>query len=233
MRLFILLLLVLNIVCNPVQAQNCDAPNELQRFTLPPPVFGKLSLEESIYKRRTTRQFSDLPLSLEQIGQLMWAGQGVTAKDSGRRSAPSGGRAYPIDLYLVANNVSGIKTGIYQYIPDCHQLLLHQEGEFRMSMYKAASQQPWVRSASAIVIFAASPTKAAVKYGKETAMKSILLEAGHISQNIYLQATSLGLGVAAIGGFSPEAVERILNLNSDRKVVYLNLLGSPYLSNNL
>ena len=82
---------------------------------------GRISVEEALNTRRSIRKYLDQPLSLQEVGQLLWAAQGITNK-KGRRTAPSAGALYPIEVYLVAGEVSNLQAGIYRYIPQWHSL---------------------------------------------------------------------------------------------------------------
>ncbi len=237
-KFLILLFAFLLIISKPVDAspaseikdvitvQPCLVPKTLRSISLPKIHHNGFSLEESIANRRTTRIFSDMPLTLKQLAQILWAAQGITNRKTGQRAAPSAGRTYPIDLYISPNKVEGISCGLYIYRPENHQLILHREGYYRDALYIAALEQQWVKNAAVVIIFVADPSKVAAKYGDESAEKSVYLEAGHISENIYLQATSMGLAVGAIGGFSQDIVDRVLSLDEKYKTVYINILGN-------
>lgn len=193
---------------------------------LPEPAFRGAPLEEVIAARRTVRYYSPEPLGLQELSQILWSAQGITDSARGMRAAPSAGGTYPIDLYVQPNNVLGLECGVYRYEPRDHRLVLYRAGRFRDAVHEAALGQRWVYTAGAVILFVATPARVAEKYDEASALKSTLLEAGHISQNIYLQATSMGLGVGAIGGFSTEAMGKLLGLAEGQKVVYLNLVGN-------
>jgi Nitroreductase family len=135
-------------------------------FNLPGPrLEGDISVEQAIYNRRSVREFSNKPLSLVKVSQLLWSAQGVT-DDQGLRSTPSAGALYPLVLYLVAGNVKDLNPGIYQYSPDGHQLLRIKEGDSRKELAEAAFQQLWIKDSAALLIFSAIEEKTTRKYGQ-------------------------------------------------------------------
>ena len=193
------------------------------RVRLPQPrVKGAMSVEEAIYKRRSRRSFRDEALTLEQVGQLLWAAQGITDKRSGFRAAPSAGATYPLEVYLVAGKVKDLKCGVYRYDPHSHSLELHKAGDVRVALSRAALGQAFIRTAPATVVIAAVERRTAARYGAR-AKRYVLIEVGHAGQNIYLQAEALGLGTVAVGAYHDEQVQRVLNL--DIPVLYLMPVG--------
>ena len=188
------------------------------------PTEHDLTLEGALRQRRSTRIFSSRPLSLDEVSQILWAAQGITDMSSGRRTAPSSGATYPITLYVSANNIDNLEPGLYRYQGKCHRLRLVKSGNYRQKIFDNAMRQRWAFTANAVIIFSANPSKIAAKY-KDHPRDSALFEVGHISQNVYLQCTSLDIGVVAIGGFSRTGMHTLLELPEDEEVVYLNLIG--------
>jgi len=187
--------------------------------TLPPPICdGAMSLEAAIAARRSLREFTGEPLTRGQIGQLCWAAQGVTEPREGLRSAPSAGALYPIELYVVT------PSGVLHYDPAAHTLRTHLRGDLRRPLERAALNQRWVGSASACFVVAAEVSRTARKYGQR-ALRYCLLEAGHVAQNLHLQAVALGLGSVAVGAFEDEKVAALLQLPRGRQVLYLVPVG--------
>jgi SagB-type dehydrogenase family enzyme len=181
------------------------------------------SIEQAIHNRRSFREFSNKPLSLSEVSQLLWSAQGTT-DDKGLRTAPSAGALYPLVLYLVAGNVKGLNSGIYQYAPGGHQLRKMRDGDSRMDLARAALQQYWIRESAAVLIFSAIEKRTTRKYGQR-GIRYIHIEVGHSAQNVFLQAQSLGLGVAVVGAFDDSRIGTILNLPAEEQVLYLMPLG--------
>jgi SagB-type dehydrogenase family enzyme len=184
---------------------------------------GEQSLESSLNRRRSIREYSDAPLSLEEVSQLLWAAQGVTEPD-GRRTAPSAGALYPLEVYLVVGNVTSINAGVYHYQPRGHTIALHSEGEVRKGLARAALRQECVRDGAAVLVFTAVYARTKGKYG-ERGTRYVHMEVGHAAQNVCLQATALGLGAVPVGAFDDDAVRKTLKLPSVEKVLYLVPVG--------
>jgi len=185
-----------------------------------PKLKGKLTLEEALEKRRSIRRFTGQAFTIEQISQLAWAGQGITEKRRGFRTAPSAGAIYPIELYVA------IPEGLFIYRPRNHSLEKVVDSDVRSRLAEASFGQRWVADASADFIIAGSEKKLAAKYGGKANIY-LLLEAGHIGQNILLQAVSLDLGAVPIGAFDAEEVNKICKLPKDLESLYIISVGQP------
>jgi SagB-type dehydrogenase family enzyme len=194
---------------------------------LPAPDYRGLTLEEAIAKRRSIRTYAARPLSLAAISQLAHAAQGITGRLHGHRlrAAPSAGAMYPFELYLIAGQVENLATGLYRYEPEEHALVFLREGDLRAPLARAALGQHMITRAAATFVLTAVPARTQVRYG-ERSWRYIYMEAGHISQNLYLQATSLGLGTVVIGAFNDEAVNSLLTLDPGRETaVFIQPVG--------
>jgi SagB-type dehydrogenase family enzyme len=188
-------------------------------IALPSPrLVGDRSLEEAIANRRSIREFSDQPLSDDEIGQLLWSGQGVTDAE-GRRTTPSAGGLYPLELYVVTAD------GVSHYLPAEHALERVLARDARSALQAAALGQAAVGDAAAVILIAAVPARTEAKYGRERAARYVQLEAGHAAQNVLLQAVSLGLGAVPIGAFDDAAVTRAVSLPKGQSPLYLLCVG--------
>lgn len=203
----------------------CKLEPGWKTIQLLPPKFQGLSVEQALQHRRSERRYGSEELTLEQLSQLLWAAQGITRPESGQRTAPSSGRSYPIDLYVSLQRVTGFHCGLYRYLPETHSLKLVHEANYAAALTVAAEGQSWVRNAAVVILHVATPARAAKKYGKKTALPSSLIEAGHISQNIYLQATSLGLAVLGMNGFNQQQLDSLLALKPGQTTLFINLVG--------
>lgn len=194
-----------------------SAPGE--RISLPAPrTTGDVSLEEALASRRSIRQYGQRPLTWEEIGQLLWAAQGVTSP-RGFRTAPSAGALYPLELYVV------LPEGVFHYEPVEHELSKTAEGDHRKAVGNAALKQSAIYDAPALFVIAAVYERTAVKYG-DRAERYVKMEAGHAAQNLLLQMTVLGLGAVPIGAFYDERVQSALGLSSDEMPLYLIPVGA-------
>lgn len=196
---------------------------------LPPPkTSGEMSLEEAIRERRSQRSFSDKPLTLEHISQILWAAQGVTDPQSGFRAAPSAGALYPLEIYLVfgENGVRGLDVGIYHYLPEDHSLEKLLEKDLRKDLAEACLGQDFIAEAPVNLIIAAEYEKTTGKYG-ERGIRYVHMEVGHAAENVYLEATALGLGTVAVGAFDDEEVSKVLRLPLEHEPLYVMPIGYP------
>lgn len=185
-----------------------------------PKLTGPMSLEQTLAKRRSVRSYSSRSLDLAQLSQLAWAAQGITEKQKGFRTAPSAGAIYPIKLYLATPD------GLFGYQPVGHSLEKVSIRDLRSRLSSAAMGQPWVAQAACDIIIAGSAQKLAARYAGR-AERYMLLEAGHIAQNIHLQAVSLGLVSVPIGAFNISQVRDICNLPMVLEPIYIICVGYP------
>ncbi|HEX9123220.1 MAG TPA: SagB/ThcOx family dehydrogenase [Actinomycetota bacterium] len=187
---------------------------------LPPPsTAGGTSLEQALSSRRSVRDFTDVPLTTEELGQLLWAAQGITASWGGR-TAPSAGALYPLEIYAVTGQA------LYHYLPEGHRVEVVGRADLRAPLAAAALGQAPVADAAVVLVVTGVVARTEAKYGAR-AERYVQLEAGHAAQNVLLQAVSLDLGAVPIGAFQDEAVAAVLALPPDRTPFYLICLGHP------
>lgn len=197
-----------------------------ERIKLPKAaVEGSVSVEAALDERRSVRTFADRPLSLADVAQLLWAAQGITTRD-GRRTAPSAGALYPLEIYLVAGNVESLPAGVYRYEPEGHELRLTMEGDRRKDLAAAVLGQAWVRRAPAVLVIAGIYERSAKKYGKR-AIRYTRIEVGHVAQNVYLQAVARDLGTVIVGAFYDTDVQEVLGMPDDHAPLALMPVGRP------
>ena len=185
-----------------------------------PSLKGKVSFEEALANRRSVRQFTSQQVRLAQVSQLAWAGQGITEPTKGFRTAPSAGSIYPIMLYFAT------PEGVFVYNPVEHSLEQTLAPDVRSRLAASASMQDAVVQASCDIIVAGSVRKLATQF-RERARTYMLLEAGHIAQNIQLQAVCLGLGSVVVGGFDIVGVGRTCRLPQDLEPLLIICVGYP------
>ncbi len=183
-------------------------------------------MEEAIRLRRSIRDFQDLPLSLEHISQLLWAGQGIT--EGFKRAAPSAGATYPLTLYVAVgdNGVAGLSSGIYEYIPMTHSLAVVKEGDLRQRIAAACLNQLFIQEAPVTIVIAADYKKTTSRYG-ERGKRYVHMEAGHVGENIYLQAVALELGTVVVGAFLDIDLKQVLDLPETKVPLYVMPVGYP------
>lgn len=191
-----------------------------QTIALPAPrMQSDVSLEEALLRRRSVREFTGERLTLEQLSQLLWAAQGITAEWGGR-TAPSAGALYPLEVYVATPD------GLYHYLAEGHRAQVLSTLDLRDALARAALGQGAVADAPAVFVIAAVYERTAVKYGAR-AERYVHLEAGHVAQNILLQAVALGLAGVPIGAFDDGDVQRVLALQPDQAPLYLIPVGHP------
>lgn len=193
----------------------------LSTVALPAPrTHGPLSVEETMLKRRSMREFKDTPLTLAELGQLLWAAQGMT-HPAGLRTAPSAGALYPLEVYAVTREAT------YRYDPAAHQLIVHARGDLRRPLYTVALMQDSILQAPVTIVITAVYARTAKKYGEERTPRYVALEVGHAAQNVLLQAVALDLGAVPIGAFLDDQVQQVLALPRDHQPLYLIPVGQP------
>jgi SagB-type dehydrogenase family enzyme len=199
-------------------AQAQEQKSETNTIDLPPPVLdGSISVEKALSERRSVRAYSDKSLSLGDISQILWAAQGITEPKRGLRTAPSAQASYLLKIYILTGKVGDLSMGLYQYQPQGHKLVKIADGDIKTNLYNAAPQNPIKNAPAAIVIT-----------GLSSKVKNpfwIYLEAGHVAQNICLQAVSLNIGTVTMAGFKPEEVKKALKLPDNEQPVYIMPIG--------
>lgn len=188
-------------------------------------VQGNTPLERVIAQRRSIRAFTGGHVSLAQLGQLLWAAQGVTHPD-GLRTVPSAGALFPLELYAIAAGSDDLAAGIHHYRPRQHGIERVVDGDFRANFAVAALAQVWTAQAGIILIVCATHERTIAKYG-ERGKRYVAIEAGHCAQDVCLQAAALGLGATEVGAFDDGAVSRLLRLPPAQAPVTSVAVGRP------
>jgi SagB-type dehydrogenase family enzyme len=197
-----------------------------QQISLPDPHgYQGLSLEEAIERRRSIRDYTAGPLSLEDLSRLLHAGQGITDQHRSFRAAPSAGALYPIETYVVVHDVSGLEPGLYHYAITGHALEQLRTDNLRTQLLLAGIGQDMLAQAQVCLVLAAMFQRTRWRYHERT-YRYVLLEAGHIGQNLYMAATSMGLGACAVGAFLDDQLNDLLGLDGVQEAaLYLISLG--------
>jgi len=191
-------------------------------------------IRRCIAERKSRRKFTEEPLSLEELSFMLWATQGVknvvpaytkTGKAT-LRTVPSAGARHPFETYLALNNIAGLKQGLYRYSALGHSLIhLHQVDGLGIRLTEASAGQSYVGQAPAVFIWACKPYLGEWRYMGES-HKVMLIDAGHVCQNLYLAAEALELGTVAIGAYSQKLMNDLLQLDGEEEfVVYLAPVG--------
>lgn len=205
-----------------VLASACAAEDVV---SLPPPEDDSgMTLEEAVERRRSVRSYSDDPVSLPQLSGILHSAQGITS-ERGYRAAPSAGATYPMTIYVVAERVDELAPGIYVYRPESSTLETLRTGAFLSDLAGAALGQSCITDAALAVVIMADYSVTTDVYG-ERGIRYVHMEAGHVSQNIYLRATSMGLGTVAVGAFSDNETAALLGVEDNLAPMYIMPVGS-------
>jgi SagB-type dehydrogenase family enzyme len=189
--------------------------------------FRGLTVEEALEARRSVRQYAAGPLPLAALSGLLHAAQGITEERLGFRAAPSAGALYPIEVYPVVHSVAGLASGIYHYAVREHELELLRQGDLRSDVTRAGVFQSFLGQSPVCFLLSAVFQRTRWKY-RERAYRYILMEAGHVGQNLYLAATSRGLGACAVGAFYDGQFNRLVGLDpQEEAILYVVSVGEP------
>jgi SagB-type dehydrogenase family enzyme len=199
-----------------------------ERVPLPPPGNdGGLSTERAIELRRSVRDYSGQPLSREELSRLLYYTGGINAERWGHRlrAAPSAGALYPIEIYPVIHRVEGLESGLYHYAVQDHTLELLHANDLRSAIARHGLMQGFLGEANLVLVLTAIFQRLRWKYQERT-YRYALLEGGHLGQNVYLAATSMGLGACAVGAFLDEGLNNMLGVDGkEEAAIYMLAVG--------
>ncbi len=201
-----------------------------ENISLPQPDLRSNNSIESVLKnRRTRRDFLDETLTLKQVSQMLWAAQGVTV-DWGGRTAPSAKSVYPLTVYLIANKVTGLDPGEYQYVPGdrtpVHQLKSIKKIDLKEALFEALNQSSF-KTPPAVLVITGNMGKMAEAFGGIHHDSEVYLEAGHVGQSLYLQAESLKLGMVVVTSFDEASIKGLVTVPEGETLIYLVPFGVP------
>lgn len=202
------------------------------KVTLPAPdTVGRMTVEEALQRRRSVRQYAAEPLMLAEIAQLCWAAYGVTRPipnaprlRGGLKTAPSAGGRYPLEVYVVAGNVTGLEPGVYNYRPETHELWLVVAGDRRE---KVDNGQGMVVAAPATIVYSAVFERNTSRYGTRGRERYVCMDLGHSAENVCLQAVALGLGTCPIGAFVDTELKAACGMTKSEEPLYILPVGRP------
>lgn len=196
------------------------------KIKLDPAHFKEEGLKSLLEKRFSCRNFQDKSLNLDDIASVLWAtsGEKYGSLSGSRRTIPSAGAIYPLELYVVIgrNGVDKLKEGLYHYIIEEHSLELIAEDDKRPELARVCLGQDFIKEAPLSLIIAANFRLTTNHYGAR-GQRYVYMEAGHASQNTYLAVTCLGLGTVEVGAFIDEQVKQVLSMDKD----YMPLIIMP------
>jgi SagB-type dehydrogenase family enzyme len=197
-----------------------DAPT----VALPAPAKqGTLSVEGALAERRSVRAFSKQALTLSELGQLLWAAQGVSGPE-GKRTAPSAMHKYPLEFAVVVQHVEGLAPGAYRYLPARHALELLAPAKGAGPMLARATSQAQVHAAPVVFVVAAVYERMDLGDRSHTWTD---YEAGLASENLLLEVVALRLGAVVVGGMDPAAAREAVHFTGREQVIVLIPAGHP------
>ena len=175
------------------------------------PDIEEIKLEDVLLNRRSIRDYSPSPLTLRELSHILFAAYGVT-NEEGFKTVPSAGATYPLEIYVNVRDVIDLEEGVYKYIPERHSIVRILEDEVSHELALAALRQMFIAVAPIVLIIAADYERTTRVYG-DRGFRYVHMEVGHVAQNVYLMATSLGLGTVSVGAFYDDEVRKILKID--------------------
>ena len=174
------------------------------------PDIEEIRLEDVLIKRRSVRDYSSSPLTLRELSHILFAAYGVT-NEEGFKTVPSAGATYPLEIYVNVRDVIDLEEGVYKYIPERHSIVRVLDDEVGHELALAALRQIFIAVAPIVLIITANYERTIRVYG-DRGFRYVHMEVGHVAQNVYLMATSLGLGTVSVGAFYDDEVREILRI---------------------
>jgi len=190
---------------------------------------GDVALRRAIEDRRSVRDYSDAPLTLDELSWLLWCTQGVrevAGRSATLRNVPSAGARHAFETYVLANRVEGLKPGIYRFVATEHSLVeVEMGGSMAERTSAACLGQRFVMTSAATFIWTAVRYRMSWRYG-ERGYRYMHLDAGHVCQNLYLAAEVIGCGACAIGAFNDDELNGLLNIDGEEQFsIYVATVG--------
>ena len=183
-----------------------------------------------LQERKSHRIYQDTKLTLEQLSFLLWSTQGIKSIRGNNyatiRPVPSAGARHAFETYLAVFRVEGLENGIYHYLPVEHAIeFVTAVDDFEKTVSDSLCEQTWAGKAAVVFYYSAVPYRSEWRYGIE-AHKSMLLDAGHVVQNLYLSCHAIGCGTCAIAAFDQTKADGLLKLDGDNEyVIYAAPVG--------
>lgn len=178
-------------------------------------IAGNADLLCLLQGRVSRRKYSGEAVTLRELSFLLWAAQGirrVIGKNhfATLRNVPSAGCRHPFETYLFVNHVDGLEKGIYHYLPMEHALEIWDgRQDFEEELTQALCGQYFAASAPVTFVWSVVPYRTEWRYGMK-AHKYILLDAGHVCENLYLACEAIGCGTCAIGAYDQDCLDELL-----------------------
>lgn len=193
-------------------------------------ILTKKEVHQCINDRKSNRKYTDCLLSIDELSYLLWASQGVKEIKGDNyatiRTVPSAGARHPFETYLAVDRVEGLRKGVYRYLAMENQLLLlYEEDEIGEKIREGTLGQKFASTAAVSFIWTCIPYRGEWRYDYR-AHKVMLLDAGHLCQNLYTACEALGLGTCAIASYDQDLMDEMTGVDGeDEFVVYMSPVG--------
>ena len=212
----------------------CKGPTGGDAIALPKNFKGIVPREnylDLLLNRRSQRVFENKQMTLEQLSFLLWSTQGILeekGKTHTLRPVPSGGARHPFESYIAIQNVEKVKQGLYHYLPLEHKIeFIAEIEEYTNSLTCALAGQTWASLAPAVFFWCCEAYRGEWRY-TVTSHRVMLLDAGHIGQNLMLSAQALGLGSCCIAAYDQQECDKLLHVDGvEEFIVYAAAVGKP------
>ena len=186
-------------------------------------------LVKAIENRRSVRNYSKQPLTLDELSFLLWCTQGVKKvvdELATLRTVPSAGARHAFETYLLVNRVQGLHHGLYRFLAVKHKLVeISLDPSLADKITEACLQQRFVKTSAVTFIWIAVPYRMVWRYG-ERGYRYLHIDVGHVCQNLYLAAEAIESGVCAIAAFDDEAINSVLGIDGKKQwVIYVATVG--------
>ena len=204
--------------------------SDSEKVKLPSPESkDRTSLDDCLKRRKSVRSYSEEPVSQEQLSYLLWAAAGIQRREREHeyRTAPSAGALYPVETYLIVNNVEKLERGLYHYDVRMHALEVLKLEDLAEEIVSAALGQEMCSDAAVVFVWTAVFNRSKWKY-KQRAYRYVYVDVGHMGQNLALAAAGMGLGSCQVGAFFDDEVNGIIDVDGiEESSVYMSVVGHP------
>jgi SagB-type dehydrogenase family enzyme len=207
---------------------------DLIRLALPEisawkPKIPEVNIVDAIANRKSRRNYSTEPLTTHELSFLLWATQGLRNREQQPqfRTVPSAGARHSFETYLFINRVNTVPRGLYRYLPTSHELVLLYETDdtVEAKLSSAAFGQKFAAKNAVTFVWTTIPYRMEWRY-LDSAHRVILLDAGHVCQNLYLACEGIGAGTCAIAAYDQEAMDQMLMVDGhDEFTIYMAPVG--------
>ncbi len=207
----------------PMAEEQIDLPTDFENLKIDPDFL------HIINSRRSHRVYTEEEMSLLELSYLLWCTQGVKSirgkAYATLRTVPCGGARHEFECYMIIRKVDGLEDGLYHYLPMTHQIEHIEPGTEEAAKHletmvsESLCGQDWALKANVIFYYSCVFYRAEWRYGV-LAHAPILIDSGHVTQNLYLAATSIGRGGCAIASVEPEICDMIFGLDGVEETIF-------------